>query len=284
MALYFKYMPLDRWKDVLGRGRIRFTPPGAFNDPFEMPSLKIKEVEAEKLSFLASNMMQTTEMLDALSHGTFSAATFTPPYLYRAARNREARASLTEAEKRERVRKLDEATEHLGRIDFTYGILSLTAKSDNLLLWAHYADEHRGIAIGIDASVLERRYLDSGRDKYQMARNVTYSHTRPRIPVEKTILAEHFYVKSPEWEYEHEYRIVRHLKDRTEELPLQPFAIHLYELPPDAVREVVFGSRVTEQRRKEVIDGIRLNAAYSHVAFLKARISRESFQLEFDPL
>ena len=31
-----------------------------------------------------------------------------------------------------------------------YGIISLTTNNNNLLMWSHYADEHKGIVIGFD--------------------------------------------------------------------------------------------------------------------------------------
>ena len=50
---------------------------------------------------------------------------------------------LTEGEKRE-VDDRRSIIDRVREIDQTFGILSLTESSDNLLMWAHYADEHRG--------------------------------------------------------------------------------------------------------------------------------------------
>ncbi|EPJ44297.1 MAG: hypothetical protein OFPII_35920 [Osedax symbiont Rs1] len=33
-----------------------------------------------------------------------------------------------------------------------YGILSMTERIDNLLMWSHYADSHTGFVIGFDPS------------------------------------------------------------------------------------------------------------------------------------
>jgi hypothetical protein len=40
--------------------------------------------------------------------------------------------------------------EKIDSIDQKFGILSLTAAKENLLMWAHYADEHKGAVVEID--------------------------------------------------------------------------------------------------------------------------------------
>lgn len=37
-----------------------------------------------------------------------------------------------------------------------FGIYSLTSKSDNLLMWSHYADSHKGFCVGFDKFELFR--------------------------------------------------------------------------------------------------------------------------------
>src|ERR1035437_8762048 len=39
-------------------------------------------------------------------------------------------------------------------IDKTFGIISLTPKPLNYLMWSHYADSHRGFCIGFDSKIL----------------------------------------------------------------------------------------------------------------------------------
>src|SRR5499427_10499834 len=80
-----------------------------------------------------------------------------------------------------------------------------------------------------------------------------YSAERPRIPETDEILFDHFFVKSPEWSYEQEYRIVRKFESALETIDVKPFPIHLYDLPASAVRRVIFGARVTPEQRRALI-------------------------------
>jgi hypothetical protein len=88
------------------------------------------------------------------------------------------------------------------------GILSLTNREDNLMLWAHYADSHKGIVIEFDEkhpfftdSNYLHPYLLYPLDK------VFYKPSRPSINSDKYYDKETFYTKSEDWKYEEEYRI-----------------------------------------------------------------------------
>ncbi len=62
MPLY-KYVAADRIQDLLA-GRIRFTQPGAFNDPFEMPAFKLRQAEQMSAEQIYSSLLsQTTDIL-----------------------------------------------------------------------------------------------------------------------------------------------------------------------------------------------------------------------------
>jgi Protein of unknown function (DUF2971) len=49
------------------------------------------------------------------------------------------------------------------------GVVSLTAKPDDLLMWGHYADSHRGVCLEFDSSLLP----------FNLARRVQYVEERP---------------------------------------------------------------------------------------------------------
>jgi hypothetical protein len=96
-----------------------------------------------------------------------------------------------------------------------FGVLSLTKRADNLLMWAHYAGGKLGAAsglcIGFDADaarLTSSRYEGAGLVGIQ---EVTYSATRADFepgPL-STRLAKIVLTKSLEWSYECELRCVR---------------------------------------------------------------------------
>jgi len=55
-----------------------------------------------------------------------------------------------------------------------YGVLCLTPHWDNLLMWAHYGDAHRGICLGFDIELPHDTFFGNGR-------LVEYSEHKPKI-------------------------------------------------------------------------------------------------------
>jgi Protein of unknown function (DUF2971) len=94
-----------------------------------------------------------------------------------------------------------------------FGLLCFSAVIKDPVVWSHYADSHRGIALGYD--------FDSVRDE-KVFHRVNYDEKRPavdyaraevlRIAADqrdeyiKHIVRSGFTSKAPSWEYEKEYR------------------------------------------------------------------------------
>jgi len=136
-------------------------------------------------------------------------------------------------------------------IDSTYGILSLTKTNKNLLMWAHYADDHRGAVVELEFDD-EFLYQDDPNRKFASA--VKYSRERARIPINEDILMEHFFVKSPEWKYEEEIRVIRRLEHADDVIkPDGGPDIHLFTMPPEYITYLYRGeSRISCSRRGSV--------------------------------
>ena len=87
-------------------------------------------------------------------------------------------------------------------------------------------------------------------------------------------------MKSLEWSYEQEYRIVRKFESALQTIDTKPYPIHLYELPPSAVLKVIFGARVTVDQRSVVIEDTTADPAFAHVAFAEAVLSPTEFKVD----
>jgi len=152
------------------------------------------------------------------------------------------------------------------------GILSLTRTPSNALMWAHYADKHQGIVIGIDAvaagftdeqsnlipaqygSVIyvSRRATVPFASRPQTAITVGATHYFPADHYEK--LQRVFLHKPLNWSYEEEVRVIKSLHGLTGDKATTAsgtFSIirghertlHLFTLPTGSIREVYFGIR-----------------------------------------
>ncbi len=145
----------------------------------------------------------------------------------------------------------------------SFGIFSCTTKNDNLLMWAHYADCHRGFCVGLDSEIL---YDTVGG----VIRPVNYAESFPVMPLfeQKTsYMIEMLNTKSPEWGYEDEYRLT---KSGASNKPFQ--------LPNEAIKEVVLGCNMSHEHRKEIIEV--LDSKLPHVEIFEAKTSLEYFKLD----
>lgn len=102
------------------------------------------------------------------------------------------------------------------------GVLSLSGKPDNATMWAHYANNHKGMCLEFDT-----------RDPlFRAVRAVTYTPTAPKfVPGAHSANAEAFLLyKEIKWTSEEEWRIIG------------PQAKQLYPFNPTALTRVIFGA------------------------------------------
>ena len=144
----------------------------------------------------------------------------------------------------------------------SFGILSCTTKNDNLLMWAHYADCHRGFCVGLNSEILFNTLGGA-------ISRVNYSESFPTMPLfnqDASYMIAMLNTKSPEWEYEDEYRLT---KGGAANKP--------FELPKEAITEVVLGCNMSSEHRKEIIEV--LDNKLPHVKIFDATTSLEHFRL-----
>jgi hypothetical protein len=151
----------------------------------------------------------------------------------------------------------------------TFGLLSLTTQNDNLLMWAHYANCHKGFCIGLDSHVLYEAVGGS-------IGPVTYHENFPFMPLfgkadesVKTMIRL-LNTKSPHWAYEKEFRLTK------AEAANRP-----YTLPVEAITEIVLGCNMSAEERKEIIE--LADVKLPHTKIFEARTSLESFKLDIHP-
>jgi len=159
----------------------------------------------------------------------------------RRARVREAEAKISAPNWSERARQaIQEIREN------AFGMCCLSAPRDNLLLWAHYADEHRGLCIGLSTEKLG--IVQSGLVKSRellVLLKVDYSRDMPQINLVKFLASKDRWqedintmisTKSIDWCYEQEYRLVywNHPND-------------LLSVGREAIVEVILGCRCSDE-------------------------------------
>jgi len=148
------------------------------------------------------------------------------------------------------------------------GFVSFGGSRDNLLMWAHYAGEHTGIAI--EFTMTQPSHVgffgDAHRVKYNRELPVINLYTDDKIYRARAFLL----TKSVHWAYERESRII--VKNRNN----SPF----YDFSPEIITAVYLGCRVTDKDRKFVLECMQDRSV--SVPLFQARQSTSGYSLEFD--
>lgn len=252
----YKYCHPSR-ADILEGGMLRFSPPTAMNDPFDShPDL----TEFITSAFISSANNLTNQF------GSFKGINL--PNLH-----------LT-------------LEQNYADFQHVYGkeflTLCLTTKENNLLMWGHYTDSHRGFVLGFDAND------DFFKEKPDYTRrfDVEYSNKRPMFPNTDTIQNSEITarkllaVKSREWAYEEEMRIVVSRRidkpDRVFPDPELPDTdICLYSFPPRSLTKVIFGARASNALKERVAKCI---SKYPRAKTYQAKSDLHDFDLHIVPL
>jgi Protein of unknown function (DUF2971) len=247
--IVYKYLSVDVGMKVLTNSSIRFTQPAALNDPFEALWCLDEDSINETVNIVRVGLEKDGE-------------TITPD---------------RELEIKNGVRELIEKLPY----DFSevIGFLSLSKENNISLMWSHYADNHKGLAIGFDRDIFHSTYPLC---------DVEYSPSRPTYK-QKTDDAEKQFLdllltKSVHWHYEQEVRSVVRLEksEDSRELRNEKYLCHLFKFPQESIKEIIFGARTTSTEREEIQQLLHEN--HSQVIVYEAKPNYSSFDLEILPV
>ena len=113
---------------------------------------------------------------------------------------------------------------------------------DSVLMWAHYADSHKGFAVGFDMS---HPFFDF--EKPYGTRKVRYCKSRPKS-TEINIMDEMYY-KLDVWSYEQEWRLCRDVYKADETINNN---IYLFRIPKESIKSVYFGICMPENEKMDM--------------------------------
>jgi Protein of unknown function (DUF2971) len=116
------------------------------------------------------------------------------------------------------------------------GIVCFSPTWKSPLMWAHYADAHTGVCLGID--VLEEEMIREVVYEPERLRDL-FDATKPRAGATQATMFKVLTTKYAQWSYEEERRVFANLKDR------DPVTGHYYVDFDSKVmlREVIVGAR-----------------------------------------
>ena len=255
MILY-KYLSSERI-DVLKNGSIRFTQPEFFNDPFEaLP--KVERLFSDDLLDGLYAIMSDDKFLNSLSDNSESKQ-FVKQFRETFIRDNFASNKNLFYQ---RLKPNEDLTNGMSRFfNSIYGILSLSEVDDSILMWSHYASNHKGFVIGFNHSDEVSLLHDNAKKPLK----INYTKQRPHITIFDTkYLSNQKYLyrwyktflltKSIEWCYEQEWRLIQSLSNYDKK---ESENIYLYKYNKEAVAEIILGCKISQQDENEILEIVK---------------------------
>jgi len=216
----FKYLSHERI-DVLQYNKIRFSSPADFNDPFEFQISFSKVIEYDKDFEKQIKTELKKEISRNLENIPKDICNEILTFNIKRRFIKEMKLRLTNKTSElksnlDPILAINASTVLSEKLIDKIGVLSLTEKPDNLLMWAHYAASHQGYCIGFSSNSDFFNRKRSEHDEFYHIRKVVYDKNRPYKPIADLTAQDTFLTKSDDWEYEQEWRMLVSLNDANE--------------------------------------------------------------------
>ncbi len=283
---FFKYTTPETAKKILNRGTLRWSSPDVFNDPFDMcfdlldpdDYANIRQLTLDAL-WKAHYSPEGGDARNILGH-LIKAIRPIFPQLTREEFDEEFSSALDES-----LQKLPLSVSALNfelqRQMTNTKVLCLSERPDSILMWSHYADQHKGVVFEIACTpevdsawgaAMPVIYSDMPRmfdDDFLIRLGSGQASMEAGVLVNKFVTA-----KARDWAYEREWRVVLHFTDpnqRTQDIRFRP----------EELSAVYLGCQMTREDRADIV--AKLGQSYPQTNIFVAEKATREFSLKFRP-
>lgn len=234
---FYKYIRTEDAIKILETKKLWFSSPKDFNDPFDC--------NVNLIDFTPSDKDIVQFINDKVSG------------------NRNIRRQEIRKNKKNPYRIKNQMAEQTQKLFYDSGICCFSEVNNNILLWAHYADSHKGLCLKFNSCI-----FDVGTTTAKV--NYKTGYETSNFWTEKGGAIYHLvFTKSDDWKYEKEIRAFRMLgKGRTD------FDIINFT-------EIIFGCK-TDQSTILKMKNLVIDLKYKHIRFRQAKQTKSSFKLRID--
>lgn len=289
---FFKYASFETAVRVIDSKGFRWSSPTKFNDPFDHQVGFSLPFSPEEFSHALTSSIERIMFSDAEPAVTattlFSVLTLKlRDVRHKLPRNEVLRdlsqsSSESAAMLRDSITKLNAVVQD----QLCHSrVFCVSERFDNIVMWSHYADQHKGV-------VFKLRCIDEIDNTLLAARKVQYTkaflpfpnadayarHLTGEQPIDFASLIWNIaYIKHVDWHYEEEWRVHISLFN---EPPGDGYSIYIEN--PRVFEAIYLGCNMEQERRKEIVGLVRRCLPETEV-FVGSK-SGTSFELSFSQL
>ncbi|MDD5109555.1 MAG: DUF2971 domain-containing protein [Candidatus Omnitrophica bacterium] len=265
-----KYINSQGCLDILKNKRLKASDIRLFNDPFEfLPgvdrspdmSKTFKHIQEDFLPRLNSGVKQVVTDFD----GKFIINDF-PTMFKRIVENLEP--SL--------IKEIENGIERASKTTrvICFSDPNLVNEPDEILLWSHYADKHRGARVFFDTNDIKVKSTNLFVVEYSVDRmKIDLTDLGMLVSQSEEAYKNTFKTKNISWKYEHEVRWIINILECFQEgedcyIPLLP----------NAIRRIDFGCRC---ENNGILSEIANKEIYNHLKLYEAKIHKSKFCFDY---
>ena len=154
------------------------------------------------------------------------------------------------------------------------GVLCLSEKQDDILMWSHYADKHKGFVLQFDKSRIDSwRYCSPVIYQGQYPTFKEFIPLIHRLDLHKLFLLR----KSKHWDYEHEWRVIIDLGDEFNNEERRKI-----KFPENVMTGVIFGCQMQDLDRGRI--RLWLKDKMENIKLYQAVKKEDEFALKIEPI
>ena len=231
---------------MLKEGKYYFAPAPSFNDPLDCAVEPIYELPPiDKIIEYQAKVLQDNEGTD----------------FQEALQKSQILESLPQTELVNFLHRIRDSIQNMWRSE--YGILSLSAKNDNILMWSHYADYHKGFCIEFKRSPHNPLGSTQPVEYVKEYPCFNYFDELPGAIAKRIILT-----KADDWSYEEEWRGIQEANTEV-------------RYTDDMITGLIFGLRMHAHHRREIH---QIFKGSNHMIFYQAELMPRQFKLAINQI
>lgn len=234
---FYKFTNVERSIEIIKEKKLWFSKPENFNDPFDC-NINLIDFEPNEDQI---KMVINDKLLG----------------------NRKVKREEIRKNKRNAYRIRNQFAEQANEMYQNSGVCCFSEGNDNILLWGHYADNHKGICLKFTNGISEIATMTGKVNYKDKLEKASFFNDRGNA------VYNLIFTKSKDWNYEKEIRCLRILDYGKTDFPIE----HL--------TEIIFGCRTEKSSIKKIksqVSKLKLN----HIKFSQAKQTKSSFELKFE--
>jgi len=264
--IIYRYLTTQKAFDLLETGHLLFTPPKYFNDINEFSPTIERKVTKKKFIKYFKNHESIKKAYNSSANEIIPYFANDIRYLELIYNDKKLFKRFIEEVNKENLKELSNIKDIMSKY---FGVVSCSYNYKHPLMWAHYADSHKGLCLGFDSEFpnsnlkIDSDFLTYKEDKYLLPIYFRQLKLEERFNYYRDLsLWKHI-----SWAYEEEYRLIASLKKCTPKKQVEmiikngecreeEYTAYYQEMNLKDIRKIYLGVEFDEfEKLKEILKG-----------------------------